>query len=208
MCALTGRFDDCVAQADALWNRWQRAGSPPIEWMASAMSAVAMVHGLRNDGLFSTWEARALRVARSDDLAGAPWLIAPQLFAQARVAIHLGTFGDAADVVRRAFGELGEYWWAPYARAAAAELAVVADLPEATALLEAAAPLGAENDWAAACLRRAEARRTGDLSVLAGAAAEFERVGAHFEWACTLALIPDRAAEARAELAALHAPLP
>ncbi|TDU87942.1 putative ATPase [Kribbella voronezhensis] len=208
VCAMTGRFDECVEQADALWNRWQRAGSPPIEWMASAMSAVAMVHGLRNDGQFGTWAARALRVARTEDLAGAPWLIAPQLFAQARVAIHLGAVGDAADVVRGAFAELGEYWWAPYARATAAELAVVADLPEATSLLDAAAPLGEENDWAAACLRRAEGRRTGDLSVLAAAAADFERIGARFEWACTLALIPDRAAEARTELAALRAPLP
>ncbi|WP_329000285.1 LuxR C-terminal-related transcriptional regulator [Kribbella sp. NBC_00709] len=203
LCALTGRFDACIEHADALWDRWQRAGTPPIEWMASAISAAAMVHGLRDDGLFEVWQARALEVAGADDPADAAWLTAPAVFVEARVAVHLGAVQQASDVVRRAFAEFGEYWWAPYARASAAELAVVAGLPDAPERLAAAAPDGAENDWAAACLTRAAARSTGDQDALRSAAGAFEQIGARFERAATHALIPDLAAEGRAELAEL-----
>jgi hypothetical protein len=79
--ALTGDFDTCIEQTDALWERWQRAGRPPIEWMASALAAAAMVHGLRDDGEYDTWQARALEVAGCTTLADAPWLEAPALFA-------------------------------------------------------------------------------------------------------------------------------
>ncbi|MFI5696306.1 ATP-binding protein [Kribbella sp. NPDC051586] len=206
VCALTGQFDACVEHADALWERWQRAGAPPIEWMASALSAAAMVHGLRDDGLFEVWQARALEVAQCADLEDAPWLAAPYTFARARVAVQLGAVEQATDVVRRAFAEFGERWWAPYARTAAAELAVVAGLPDAPDLLASAAAEAAENDWAAACLARATARSTGDLDALGSAAEAFDRIGARFEWACTLALLPDRAAEGRTELALLQVP--
>ncbi|TDW70228.1 ATP-binding protein [Kribbella pratensis] len=204
--ALTGQFDACVEHADALWDRWQGAGSPPIEWMASALSAAAMVHGLRDDGLFDVWQSRALAVARCTDVEDAPWLAAPYTFARARVAVQLGAVEQATDIVRRAFAEFSERWWAPYARAAAAELAVVAALPEAPDLLAATAPEAAENDWAAACLTRATARSTGDRDALLAAADAFKDLGARFEWASTLALLPDRAAEGRGELAVLQIP--
>ncbi|WUJ75041.1 LuxR C-terminal-related transcriptional regulator [Kribbella soli] len=206
--ALTGQFDACVEHADALWERWQGAGSPPIEWMASALSAAAMVHGLRDDGLFDVWQARALEVARCTDVEDAPWLAAPYTFARARVAVQLGDVQQAAAVVRRAFADFSERWWAPYARAAAAELAVVAGLPDASEYLAATAPEAAENDWAAACLTRATARSTGDLDALLRAADAFEHIGAQFERAHTLALHPAHASEARAELAALRVAVP
>jgi predicted ATPase/DNA-binding CsgD family transcriptional regulator len=208
VCALTGQFDACVEHADALWERWQGAGAPPIEWMASALSAAAMVHGLRDDGLFDVWQSRALEVARCTDVEDAPWLAAPYTFARARVAVQLGDVRQAATVVRRAFAEFSERWWAPYARAAAAELAVVAGLPDAPDLLAATAPDAAENDWAAACLTRATARSTGDPDALLRAAEAFEHIGAHFERAYTLTLHPDHAVVARAELAALQVVVP
>ncbi|WP_132154370.1 ATP-binding protein [Kribbella antiqua] len=202
--ALTGRFDTCIERADALWERWQRAGARPIEWMASAMSMAALVHGLRDDGLFELWQTRSLEVARADHAVDVPWLAAPSVFAEARVAVHLGAVDQAADVVRRAFAGFEEYWWAPYARASAAELAVVAGLPTATDLLAAAAPDGVENDWAAACLARAAGRMSGDKDALQSAADSFERIEARFERACTLVLLPERAEEGRAELAELQ----
>ncbi|HZX05749.1 ATP-binding protein [Kribbella sp.] len=212
--ALTGRFDACVTHADALWERWQRAGAPPIEWMASALSAVAMVHGLRDDGLFEVWQARALEVARCTELEDAPWLAAPYTFVRARVAvqlahpsaIQLGAHRQTREIVRRAFGDFAERWWTPYARSAAAELAVVAGLPDAPDLLAAAVPDAVENEWAAACLTRATARSTGDRDALLEAAAAFDRIDAQFERAATLALHPDHTTEARAELTALRIP--
>ncbi|HET6741055.1 MAG TPA: LuxR C-terminal-related transcriptional regulator, partial [Kribbella sp.] len=213
VCALTGEFDACVAHADALWQRWQRAGAPPIEWMSSALSAAAMVHGLRDDGLFDVWQSRSLEVARSMAPEDAAWLAAPYAFAQARVAIHLidtnhPATAEQAEVVRRGFGGFAERWWAPYARAAAAELAVLADLADAPELLAATEQDAAENDWAAACRTRAAARSTGDLDAILAAADAFERVGARFERAATLALHPAHAAEARAELTALQVSVP
>jgi predicted ATPase len=202
--ALTGQFDTCTEHADALWERWQRAGAPPREWMASALSLAAMVHGLRDDGLFEVWQTRALEVAGGANPEDAPWSAAPYTFAQARVAVQLGDLQQAADVVRRAFAKFGERWWAPYARAAAAELAVVADLPEASELLAATAQDAVENAWAAACRTRATARSTGDPDALLAAAGAFEQITADFERAYTLTLHPDHATEAKRELAALQ----
>ncbi|NIK62436.1 ATP-binding protein [Kribbella shirazensis] len=208
VCALTGQFDACVEHADALWERWRNAGAPPVEWMASAMSLAGMVHGLRDDGLFEVWQARALEVSRCVELEDAPWLPAPYTFARARVAVHLGAVQQAPDVARRAFAGFGERWWEPYARAAAAELAVVAGLPDAPDLLAAIAPDAAQNDWAAACLLRATARSSGDLDALAQAAEAFDHIGAHFERAATLALHPTQATQAHADLAALQVAAP
>ncbi len=81
-----------------------------------------------------------------------------------------------------------EPWWAAYARAAGAELAVVADLPDAAERIALAEPLAAENDWAAACLARARGR-LGDRSALGDAVERWERLGARFERECTAALM-------------------
>jgi hypothetical protein len=101
-------------------------------------------------------------------------------------------------------------WYAarPYAWAIAAEVAVVAQVPDAAARLAAAAPAGAENYWAAACLDRAAGRLRGDAAALARSLAGWERIDARFERACTLLLMNGRADEGRAELAALgcHSP--
>ena len=206
--ALTGRFDACLEQADALWERWQRVGSPPMEWMSSALSTAALVHGLRGDGSFEQWQSHALEMARIGDPTSALTLAAAYEFAEARVAVHTGAVADAAEVVGRAFGKFAEQWWVPYARAAGAELAVVAGLPDAADRLAAAAPAGAENDWAAACLTRAAARMSRDPGELRSAVDAFERIDARFERACTLLLIPGGDAEGRAELAELRVPPP
>jgi hypothetical protein len=92
--------------------------------------------------------------------------------------------------------------------AAAAELAAVARLPDAAERLAAAEPSAAENAWAKACLARAAGRLHGDDAALAASVAGWERIGARFERAVTLLLLPERAAEGRAELAALGASEP
>jgi hypothetical protein len=100
-------------------------------------------------------------------------------------------------------------WYAarPYAWAIAAEVAVVAGLPDAAERLAAAAPAGEENYWAAACLARAAGRLHGDHGALARSLARslagWEAIDARFERACTLTLIDGRAAEGHPQLAAL-----
>ena len=71
----------------------------------------------------------------------------------------------------------------------------------------AAAPLSKESVWAAACLDRVNGR-LGDHAALERSVAGWERLGARFERACTLLLIPGRADEGVAELSELGAAKP
>ena len=203
---LTGRFDECTAAADTRWARWERAGSPPQEWMSSALAIAALAHGLRRDGSYDTWQHRAIELARTGRASVAPVLNAAAAFAAARVAVHNGV--RSKELVENAFAGFAELWWAPYAHAAGAELAVVAELPDAERWLEAAAPLAAENDYAGACLLRATARHPGELAMLHEAAEGFARIDARFEYACTLLLVPERADEATALLTELGVTTP
>lgn len=209
--ALTGRFDEAIARCRRARVVWERAGSPPARWLAPPVYAAAMCFGLRGQtGEFDEWRA----VAR-DRLAGAQTRIVHfQLggmatFADARVALH---HGDLDEAVRAIDGLPAEpdAWWSvrhwyfdAYPWAIAAEVAVVAGLPDADRRVAAAQPAGEQNPWAAACLARVRGRMSGDPAELAGSVAGWERLGARFERACTLLLIDDRADEGRAELAAL-----
>jgi hypothetical protein len=87
--------------------------------------------------------------------------------------------------------------------AVVASLADPALRDEAAARLAMVSPAGEENHWAEACLSRAAGRLHGDGAALARSVAGWERIGARFERACTLTLIPGRAPEGLAELAAL-----
>ncbi|MFF1615870.1 hypothetical protein ACFVYA_49780, partial [Amycolatopsis sp. NPDC058278] len=215
---LTGRFDEALAQAEVLWDGWRHATTADVEselsslrgdWPSSAAAIVALVHGLRGDvPAFEEWRSRARRIAHVDDAAGSLALAAAAAFTDARVAAHTGRYADAPRLVAAALTSFPEKWWLAYAHAAGAELAVVAGLPDAAERLVAAEPAEAENDWAAACLARANARHTGDPRLMTEAVTRWERLGARFERAVTLLLVPDRAGEGRTELAALSVTIP
>jgi hypothetical protein len=137
-------------------------------------------------------------------------------FTEARICLHAGDIDGAMTAINgyrpRPGGwyNLG-YWHSlrPYAWAVAAEVAVVAGQPDAASLLEAAAPAGRENDWAAACLDRAAGRLTGDQATLERSVAGWEHIGAEFERACTLVLLGgERAEEGLAKLRELGCPPP
>jgi len=201
--ALSGRFDEAADAARTLWDNWARDGSPAMAWMASAFATATLVHGLRGDGSYDLWRSRALTVAGCDDPAGNPDLMAVMAFVDARIAIHAGDPADAAALVGRADADFPERWWEGYARAAGAELAVVAGLPDAAARLDRLAPLADEHRWAAACLARARGRLTGSPDAVAESLALWERLDARYERACTLLLLPDREPDGRAELRAI-----
>ncbi|MEV6412651.1 LuxR C-terminal-related transcriptional regulator [Kribbella sp. NPDC051718] len=215
LCGLSGQFDEALVQADVLWDGWLYATTAEVEselsslrgdWPASAAAIVALVHGLRGDApAFEEWCSRARRMAHVDDAAASRALAAAAAFTNARVATHTGRYAEAAELVGAASMAFSEKWWMAYAHAAGAELAVVAGLPGAAERLVQAGAAAAENDWAAACLARATARHTGDLELMGEAVVRWERIGARFERAVTLLLIPERAAEGRAELSALKA---
>lgn len=128
-------------------------------------------------------------------------------FVECRVALHDGRLDDALAIAEQLpAGYLGKF--DAYARAIAAESAVIAGRADAADRLGALTGLAEENDWAAACLVRAKGQLDGDEALLARAVAGWEHIEARFERACTLLLIEDRAAEGRAELSELGCPLP
>jgi hypothetical protein len=130
-----------------------------------------------------------------------------RLFAEPRLALHQGDLARAVAVVAaRDDATCGQYH--AYAVAIAAEVAVMTGADDAEAQLAAAAEMALENAYAAAYLLRAAGRLHGDEQELSAAVARWEVIGARFERACTLLLLPDRAAEGRAELAALRCTLP
>jgi predicted ATPase/transcriptional regulator with XRE-family HTH domain len=210
---LQGRFDEAFDRAGEMWEAWNNAGQPAARWMAKAVYGVILGYGLRGDGASQgEWKGRLAEfLAAGGDQIAARNLEAAAAFTGARIALHDGRLEAAVAAIADVDGDSQPWyetphWYSlrPYAWAIAAEVAVVAGLPEAENRLEAAAPAGAENYWAGACLARALGRFHGDRASLERSVSGWERIGARFERACTLLLLPERAAEGRTELAELR----
>lgn len=209
---LLGRFDEAVTQAAIMWEAWRRAGRPPARWLASAGYGMVLAHGLHGDDKGRREWLDRVRELSGDkpELVPGTYLAAAAAFAEARICLHEGRIDAAVAAVAELRPE-DETWYdvphwhslRPYAWAMAAEVAVVARLPDAASRLTAAAPAGEENYWAAACLARAAGRLHGDRGALEESLAGWERIQARFERACTLMLLEDRAQEGQAELRAL-----
>ncbi|WP_232665672.1 ATP-binding protein [Pseudonocardia sp. TRM90224] len=191
---LAGELAEAVRLAEAMWTGWTRAGRPPAFWMQATVHFVALAHGLRDNPMELTrWRGHAAEVesrpgafqARISPLAA---------FVDARVAVHLADRsqvdpGAARAVIDRADAALPKARYRPYAIAAAAELAVVAALPDAKDVLTAAQPAAQANDWAAACLTRARGRLLDDPAALRSALDQWERLGALGEAGATRRLL-------------------
>jgi predicted ATPase/DNA-binding CsgD family transcriptional regulator len=176
--ALTGRFRDAIGYAGRMWDQWERAGRPEPLWrlppVCTTVLACAMLEEPESVAL---WRSRAAEVA-----GGALGTAPVAVFVDARLAVHSGRFDDVEPLVRTAFAlkaPLDPYL--AYARAASAELAVAARLPDAAELLAAAAPLAEENGWATACLARARGRLHQDRTELTRALTAWERLDAQAE---------------------------
>jgi hypothetical protein len=124
------------------------------------------------------------------------------LFVEPRVALHVGAFERAVATAavddQEMCGSFG-----PYARAISVEVAVVTGARDAEERLAAVQFLSRENDFVAANLLRAAGRLHRDQAVLKESVAAWEAIGARFERACTLMLLPEFADEGARELAAL-----
>src|SRR5262249_38184177 len=137
-------------------------------------------------------------------------------FADARIALHRGDLDHAAQAAT-GLGIGSGLWFGArhlqydsFALAVAVEAAVIQGAPDAAERLAHAAPAGAANRWAAACLARAAAagRHPGDAASLEESLAGWEHLEARFERAVTLLLMPGRESEGLAELDALDCPPP
>jgi hypothetical protein len=104
------------------------------------MSAVALAYGLvGDDRSYRLWQARAVEVA-GVEAADRYRHLTFAAFVDARVATHTGNMTQAQAIVDKAFRDLPRGWYETYARASAAELAIVAGLPEAEQHLADATP--------------------------------------------------------------------
>ncbi|NUR26510.1 MAG: ATPase [Catenulispora sp.] len=190
--ALAGHHDRVPPLAERMWQAWQRAGRPDAGWTSTALSATALAYGLQGDQhAYRLWRNRATDVAGTDGTYHYRHA-AFATFVAARIAVHTADLAGASALVAHAFEDLDGCWFQPYALAAAAELAVVAELEDAELYLATAAPCVTENMWAAACLSRATGRLRKDPAELAASAAAWQTVGASFEESVTRDLLKKR----------------
>jgi predicted ATPase len=214
--ALLGRFDEAIARGQRTRQLWEEVGQPPARWLAPHMYSIVLCHALRgDDAAASDWRMFAGGELAGDQTRNVHFQVGGMAtFVKARLSLHFGRWDTAAQLVsglptqENAWWQVRHWYFDAYPWAVAAELAVAAGLPDAAERLTAAAPAAQENRWAAACVARARARLTGDPADLDAALAAWEQLGARYERACTLALIPCRLDEARAELADLGVPMP
>lgn len=188
---LIGEFDEALHHANAMWHAWETSGRATAGSLWFPAATAALAHGLTGDhGGYLRWRERM------GDLAGPQnaFRLRTSLsahFVDARVAVHTGDLSEAPTIVEAVFAnQLPGSRFRVFAQAAAAELAVVAQLPDAPRYLAAAADLAAENGWATACLARARGRYHDDTGAIQESIAEWKRVGAQFEHAYTLQLLP------------------
>src|SRR5215467_3277202 len=168
---LQGKFDEALDNAADMWDEWQREGRPASRWIAPASYAAVLAHGLRGDEPGrQLWLARVSELVSSSDPAAIRGLAGFAAFADARIALHRGDLGRAAEAAAGLGIGSGPWFGArhmqydSFALAVAVEAAVIQDAPDAAERLAHAAPAAAENRWAAACLARAAGRRTGDAA--------------------------------------------
>jgi hypothetical protein len=213
---LTGGFDAAIEHGRRTRAAWDAAGRPPARWLGPSLYAVGLALGLRGRAAESVeWRQFARQEVAGEQSRNVHFQVRGMAtFVDARLAVHEGRLADALQAVSGvpkepgAWAAVRHWYFDAYPWALAAEVAVLADAPDAELRLAAAAPTAEGNRWAAACLLRARGRRTGDAALLRAAVAAWERIEARFERACTLLLLPDRAAEGRAELAALGVEAP
>jgi hypothetical protein len=205
---LTGRFDDAIARAERTRRIWDATGRPVVRWLAPSIYATVLCHGLRGDDeAADEWRRFAADVAGEQTRNMHFRVDATMTFVEARLALHF----DRPPVVSLpdpatepdAWWQVRHWSFDAYPWAATAELAVASGRPDAAAVLDCVEPVAGENAWAAAVLARARFRLSGDPRDLERALARFEPLDARYERACTLALMPARRDEARAELDAL-----
>jgi predicted ATPase/DNA-binding CsgD family transcriptional regulator len=198
---LLGQFDEAVVQAERMRESWERSGRPTAGWMTGAVFSAAMVYGLRGEwAAFDDWWALAQEFCERASTNGT------RAFVEQRVALHHGRF----DTLPTGVGEDVERYDSlfGYGEAIGIEVAVATGASDAEERLLGADPTISEHEYGAAILQRAAGRLHGDPSELEAAAAMFESIGARFERACTLCLLPDRRAEGERELEAVGCPPP
>ena len=213
---LLGRFDEAIPLGERAREIWESAGRPPARWLAPSMYSLVLCYSLRgDDAAAADWRSFAGVELAGDQTRNIHFQVGGMAaFVEQRLALHFGRWDEAGLLLaglptgKDAWWQVRHWYFDAYPWAVAADLAAAAGRPDAADRLAAAEPAAPENRWAAACVARARGRLSGDPADLAAAVTAWERIGSRYERACTLALIPSRRDEARAELDDLGVPMP
>jgi hypothetical protein len=204
---LLGRFDEAIARGERVRRAWVDSGRPAARWLAPSLYSLVLCHALRgDDAAAADWRTFAGTELAGEQTRNVHFRVGGMIdFVERRLALHFGQPSTAVPALQSS--PAADSWWQvrhwyfdAYPWAAAAELAVATARPDASAWLHAARPAAQENLWAAAVIARARGRFTGDQADIARALTGFEQLGARYEHACTLALVPGRSDEAHREL--------
>ncbi|MBB6475347.1 ATP-binding protein [Sphaerisporangium rubeum] len=182
--ALAGHADEVLTGSVRFLDAWRRAGSPSRTLLRPAVAAVAMIHGLRDDG-----DARRDWLGVLDELETPP----EHTYGYGAVfdAILLLHRGQAAEALERTAPEPRQVWkwvtwiWHHWYVALRAEAAVLAGSPDARDRLAEARTVVAGNPVAAALVERAQALLDHDQERLLATADAFDTAGCPYQSART-----------------------
>ena len=154
---------------------------------------MAHAHGLLGDHAdCQLWRGRAGRAQGAGDPAPTHRDASFAAFADIRLLIHTRAVSEPAALIDRALAESAHGWHEACTLGSLWRTGRTHRPARRRERLAAAATAAQENDWAAACIMRAEGRRLGDTSALTESARRWE-LSARFERDCALQLLADSA---------------
>jgi predicted ATPase/DNA-binding CsgD family transcriptional regulator len=181
---LLGDFDGAIARGQDARDSWIRSGRPTAGWMANAFYAAALAHGLRgNWPAFEDWWGTAGELSTRSSTNEMPAFVA------LRLQLHTGR---AATTILGGEPEFPPGHLADYSRAIALEAGSARGDPGVTDHIH---DDFSQNPYAATFLQRAAGRLERDRAQLSRALQSWEQLGAGFERAVTLTMLPDRSTE-------------
>jgi hypothetical protein len=213
---LMGRFDEAIAHGERTRAAWEAAGRPAGRWLAPAMYSLVLCHALRgNDAAADEWREFAGIELAGEQTRNVHVRVGGMIaFVETRLALHFGHWSagatrfDDLPIGDDAWSKVRHWYFDAYPWTAVAELAAAAAHPDAAVRLRTAEPAARENVFAAGLLSRAHARLSGDRRHFDAALQTFEDLGARYERAATLALMPARVDEAHSEFHELGVLMP
>jgi predicted ATPase/DNA-binding CsgD family transcriptional regulator len=185
--ALAGRFDEVITAGERFRASWTYAGRPRVSTFASAASAIAMVHGMRDHGdERDQWLKIADEVLPPGSSAQRLEFLWPALFDglcllerdQPDAALAAMTL-DPADM--RGKVHWYQSLWLPWYAATWAEAAALSGVDDFADRLERARRAGSSNPAVQALLDRAEALDAGDAGALPAIADRLDSLGSHYQ---------------------------
>lgn len=193
VAVISGEMHFAIKLAEHFREGWERAGRPRAGNLSRAVYAAATAHGLcGRDDLRSEWLEIVAAIAT-------PGYAVEELhfgeFFDAMLWLHRGDLERALAQLTTPPEEFREWhnnMWRPWYAGMWAEASVLADRPDAVAVVDRASEMARQNDIASLIVDRAGALLAGDRDGLIRAAAGLEEAGCYYQWARTLVMLGEQ----------------